>query len=259
MIDSIIKRNRRAQSHIEVVIAFVIFITFLIFIFTLFNPFKKQINPEFANSVFNKIRENTSTILSSVSINLNTSSMTNVTSNILTWSCIAIPPIEGFDCSGTKKLVVKKSNDEIVSGFIDSVDGNKIKFEQEKDITKTFYTFYCEENLTENHGGFVPSTCMALTKEKNYSLGIVVSRDLFSGDKIKVFNDSYTRNYFNIKSTFVPSTNDFGVVIVTENELVLNATRKIPRGINVDSQITPIDIVGKDAEIKKATINIFVW
>lgn len=259
MISLIKIKNRKAQSHIEVIISFVIFITFLIFIFTLFNPLKKQVNSEFADSVFVKIKENTSTVLSSFSINLKTTTMNDPVKGFTSWTCIMIPPIDGFDCGSSKKLIVKRADDIIVPGFVDTSDGNKIKFEHEKDLTKTFYTFYCGENLTENHGTFDKSKCMELTKNINYTLGIVVSRDLFSEDNLNKFKEIYDNDYSDIKNEFVPSGNDFGILVFDESGIFLNVTKKIPRGINIDSQITPIDLVNKNAEIKKATVNVLVW
>lgn len=242
--------SKKGQEHVEMIIAFTIFISFVIFLFVLFNPFKSKPNEALVNNLYLNMKQNMSVSLLTVSIKINDTG-TEVN------PCFKIN-ISDLECKGgVKKIIVKDKAGEIAPSN-KSADGIITIQPGANPLNNDFFTLYCSEELTEILPA--PLDCAELKKGENYTVGIIVTRNLWSEDKGAKFADEYKYRYDKLKEQFVPPANDFKFAILNETQgIVYNGTKEIPKGVNVDSGTIPIDLLDSNATIKKGSVNILVW
>ena len=248
--------GKRGQEHVEMIIAFTIFISFVIFLFVMFNPLKSKPNEALVDNLYLSMKENMNVSLSTVSI--------KISEEIIPIpSCFKIT-LDDLGCSDAKKIIAK--NEKISVGASKEVTSITIEPDAAKasppDINK-FFTIYCSEELVEKPPTN-PICSQLFTEGTEYDLGIIVTRDLWSINKLNEFAEEYKNNYDTLKKQFVPPANDFKFDILNETQTSIfdagiKPAKDIPKGVNVDSRNFPIDLVDDKAVITKGSLNILVW
>ncbi|MEK6890515.1 MAG: hypothetical protein AABX03_00075, partial [Nanoarchaeota archaeon] len=243
----------KGMNHVEFIVSFVIFVSFVLVLFVIFNPFKKPTNTGLADSVFLNLEENISTILSSVSINVNTSSII-----IPTPPCLEINYLADMDCGNGKNLVVKNISGNITPSSLDNPIA-PTNFQFSYVPGNTFYTFYCSDELKQSQNNL--NGCQRLNEQNgDYQLGIIRDRKLWSEKRISAFKQQYNSNYDGVKKEIISQGNDFGFIITDiNNNVEINATSKRPSRGNIFAKTLPIDIVDENATIKKRVIIVMSW
>jgi hypothetical protein len=243
--------SKGGQEHVEMIIAFTIFISFVIFLFVLFNPFKPKPNEALVNNLYLNMKENMSVSLLTVSVKINDSG-TDVS------QCFKIN-ISDLECKGEAKKIIVKDKAGVIARSNKSADGIISIQPGATSADNYFFTLYCSEELLEGTP-FLQIDCAEFKKGENYTVGIIVTRNLWSENKSAKFESEYKNSYDKLKGRFVPPANDFKFAILNETQgIVYNGTKEIPRGVNVDSGTIPIDLLDSDAIIKKGSVNILVW
>ena len=245
---------KRGSGHIEIIISFVLFVGFVSFLFYMFNPFQNTSDTDYADRVFLKIEEKILTSISSVSLVLNGVDFNTV-------SCFSINDlglISDLGCNSEKEILVKDKNGNIVNADINYESNTiNIKVSEIADVDdKSFYTLYCSGELIK-----IPTTesCTSITSSQ-YTIGLINDREYWSKKKLDNFNNSYSNNYNELKSSVIPEGNDFSFIIyVFGGDKVYDGNKNPPGRIKVNSRSYPIDILDERANVKKYSSTIIVW
>ncbi|HRZ85620.1 MAG TPA: hypothetical protein P5277_02460 [Candidatus Paceibacterota bacterium] len=242
-------KQKKGQEHIEIVIASVIFIGFLSIMFIFFSPFKSPKNEEITKTVQINLEEKLKTNLYSISLVAYSKDNTK--------SCLTLKEtasiIEDIHCNEpNNKILVKKEDGTSINSVKDS---NSITIEKG---SSTFYTIYCNKDLTEKTTTLID--CEPLDKYSGYNLSIVSERDVWSTQTLEKLRDDYKNDYETLKKDLMPQGIDFSFLVNDEvGTLLYSGDKDAPRGVNVYSEITPIEIMDKDAVIKQGTITVVTW
>jgi hypothetical protein len=240
-------KNKMGKGHIEVIISFIVFIGFLVFLFVIFNPLNKPVNKNLTNIVFFNIGENITTNITSSSIRINDDV------NIDGQGCFTIQEsdLPSLVCVNPKKILAKNSSETIVASKVNN--GININFGgQDK-----FYIIYCSEEITENEN--IETDCISLNRE-NFTIGMINTRNAWSEKKLEKFEEEYLSNYDTLKDKLIPEGNDFGFIISNLSGSVLfKGEKTIPKGVNVNANTIPVNLIDSNANIKSGTATIMIW
>lgn len=246
-------KSRKGIGHVEFIISFVIFVSFVLIIFVIFNPFKKPANTSLVDSVYFNLEENLTSVLSSVSINVNTGNIPPGT------NCLEIDYLPEMNCGGIegRNLIVKNlSGDIIGSSLNDAQNPTLIRFSYSRG--NGFYTFYCSDELKLISNSF--TVCTDIDVDDDYQLGIIRERKVWSEKRLNSFEQQYNSNYGEIKKKVISEGNDFGFLVTDlDNVVDINATSQRPSRGNIFAKTFPIDTINENAEIQKHTIIVLMW
>ena len=236
--------SRKGQSHVEIIISFIIFIGFLGFIIFMFNPFQRVVDPTMVDTVFNKVNLHISDSFRSVSINLNNEP----------FDCFSIQNISGMNCKNPQMFVKNREGEAVRS----RISGSNYELEPKG----TYYTIYCSDypdSLSVSQLGGPPGSCTTLGSDK-YEIGIVVNNRYWVEDKVLKFNESYFENYREFKQDFISGGSDFGMTYMElDDTIIFNAMINVPTRVDVYSKLYPISVFNKSADVERKKVIISFW
>lgn len=231
------KLNKKAITHIEVIISFVIFVGFIIFLFIFLKPLKNQeLSPTILDSSEYEIDNYANVNYSYISVKLNDSSL----------ECFILPIKMG-------KVVVNDEDKHLVSA--ESIDEEVYVL----GIKRNFYAIY--SSLIFNENSFVhPDYCPRLTKD-NYTLGLLRETKVLSYDRLVELKERYNQDYKNLKKEFnIPESNNFGFSVRESNgNKIITALNKQPSKINIIARDVPSQLLYTNGTIKYVIMNIQAW
>jgi len=236
-------KEKNAQSHIEMILSFVIFIGFLLTIFIFINP----------------IRQNT--VTTSVIDSVQEKIFANVSMPYATISLVINPPIPSgcFNISNNLRLseniVVRDSTNTRTPASLSSGPGGTISIRSTGD---SFYRIYSSSNFDS---ALVSDGCVELPTT-NYSFGVLdVGKDIFY-DNLVELNNLYMTDYENLKLALaIPSDFEFAAYHLNNRTVLLNDTlsKHRTRPGNVLSRDIPLKAIKNDASKIDILLNIRVW
>jgi hypothetical protein len=221
---------KKAISHIEIILSFVIFVGFLIVILAIFNPFKAADGSRTSLDILERGIKNYANVeVASVTIKL----------NVLENGCFY------FD-SNLSNIVVRDKNNNFAEGYYN--DG-KIYILGEDD----FYHIYSSEEFSERT---FSGSCHEIF---DYKLGIAENYNFISNVSLINFVKEYNQEYEKLKNK-IGMTNDFSFNIQeTGGDMLLSVSKTIPKNVRVIARDIPIQIVYSTGEFKTAILNIRTW
>jgi hypothetical protein len=252
-------RGRKGQTHVEMVLSFVIFLGFVLFLFFIFNPFQQTANPKLVDFAINKIENEVSVNLRSVGVKFERDSDTPPPDPVYS-NCFSLPAVDlvddlgddEFECRG-KNVVVKNSEGVRVDASYDLATGNLLI--EAKDV-KNFFTIYCAEGLVQE-GSLI--NCESVPNE----LTIVVEKKVWSEAKLVEFKSRYDSNYKDLRKKIV-GRDDFGLRILEAGFVDvtrggLNMPEEQPKGLTVYAKTLPVQVMGDDAKVEQLKARVSVW
>jgi hypothetical protein len=231
-----IKKTRKSQGHIEMIVSFFLFITSLIIIFYLLNPV------------------------------MQTSTKTPDTSRI---SGILVKNLS-YEY-GKLVIILKDSGDNYAYTLSDYIDTNgPIKY-YEKEETPTKYIVYFSELFEteplpgfnspkhnckyDGSGNLIADTC-------EFSKGSYSIESFVVYEEIKKIKEQYDSNYKKLKRE-LGINRDFSFSVKNPNGIDLPeisiSPKKVPAGRERGSFDIPIRVINKSADIKELIINVKTW
>jgi len=236
-------KNNKSQTHIEMILSFVIFLGFLLAIFIFINPVRQ--NPVSYASV-DLAQEK---IINNISIYYNTVSVTLKTI-IPSTNCFLIANKQGLSTSDN--ILARDFKNIITPVKIDS-SGVSIKSTGE-----TFYKLYSSASF--NQSASSPSGCATLS-DVNYTFGILDNGKDVLYENILDLQTLYMNDYDALKNGLaIPGDFEFAVYHFNHS-VILNETlakHKLRSG-NVLSREIPLKALKKDASKIDILLNIKVW
>jgi len=241
-------RNKKAVSHVEVIISFVIFIGFLVFLFAFLNPIKSK---KLSDNVLDKINRE---IIDFASVNY------SYISFVLDDSLFSFQDFINSNCFGIEieldnEVIVRDKNNNIVSAEND-IGINRVYITKSSISNNKFYTIYASDIFSQQS----LSGCFELD-EKDYNLGLLRKEKVLYLDKLINLKNLYESDYNNLKKRFdIPSSNDFGFSVREANgEEIIKVIKKRVGKINVVAKDFPVQILNQSGAIKYVIMNVQAW
>jgi hypothetical protein len=245
-------KNKRG-SHVGMILSFVIFITFIVFLYVVVRPAvttgeNKQSMLEY---IGNKIIENTSTKLTSISIKIaDKSSMKNQ-------NCIKLEDfflysaVSGF-------LIVKNETGNIQNAYYDSnTDFNDLRINRENK-NNLFFKIYYSKKFAKLPTTAI-SNCKLVEYVNEYNItSISATRYIFDGSMYKLI-DYYKNDYEKLKSELnIPPGNEFGFGF-TQSDGTKIEVGNAPESVNIYTGEISVQYIDDKANILSGFINVKVW
>jgi len=248
------KINKKAVSHVEMIISFVIFIGFVSFLLIVFNPLKiASPSNSYLDLTEEKILKYASVDLTVISLNVDFDS-TNVQ------DCFYINAIKNVDGN----LIVKNRENVKIDSSWDK-QNLKINIEKSGDFYRLYFSneFEKEKEL---------ESCDSIIN-LNYKLGVARAYKITSDKELSKLFRQYKSNeegdnYITLKEE-LGLENDFNIMIRgSSGEIIASSSEKSlqfigerykPTGINIRARDIPINILNSTGDIIPAIMNIQVW
>ena len=229
--------QKRGLSHIEVILAFVLFVGFLIFGLYFFNPLDSgRVVDSSLIYTINEIVENTSAFTLRYAVSLNTSK-----------ESVEFPlPRENTDGGGFR--VETHNGERIVSRY----DGINVAFDRVDDFV--YITFGPFESEQGEIGNF------QRLNSREYSLSSSNREKVIIEGSFEDLNRSYYSDYYDLKKEFnIPNRIDFSAEIVFADGQKISLERSAPVGLDVFSKVERKKVMRNDGRLEFADLTVKVW
>lgn len=240
-------KQKKAASHVEIIISFVLFIFFIVFIFIVFKPLAI-----FTESTLD-LDATESAILKNISTDLSVLSVVSIRINSPDYDpsepCFSIAD----QVTDGLPLIMRNGSEDVINA---SRIAGTIYFEN----SGSFYTLHYAEELEEKPLSNTGS-CTALNYDlgtEEYEVGIIDSKTAVSYSKLIDFQTNYNENYEQVKQEF-GLRKDFNIALRNSPEMLFKAGKEKPSGVEIMAKDVQIFILDKDAGLKPDVMNIQVW
>jgi len=243
-------KNKKSQSHLEMILSFVIFVGFVLFLLIYLNPIGRQealVSLSLIDRVQTSIFENLSINYSYISLVLNQS--------------VLLPANKINDCFELKNLPLDLSGALVLNSTEDAVPS--VLSLDKKDLaivysgSERFYTAYFSPSF--NSLPFSKGVCDSVDEDK-YSLGTLGKDNVILANRINELNRSYFNDYKSLREDLHISA-DFDFAVYNETRGLLFSTlgyHKL-KGNNILTREIPL--IARDSNAKPIKIIFFleVW
>ena len=229
------KRDKKALSHVEFMLSFLIFVVFITILFIILNPFKIEKRDISIESTENILNEYLQTYLTTVSFYTDDSISSDS-------DCFYINKINNGN------VIVKKQG----IGLIPASSNSVINIKDDGGLN-SFYKISLSEDFIENG----PTSCVSSLDGK---FGVPVTRKIYSLKKIDQLKLDYISDYLEVKQR-LNLNYDFKLSITIKSEPVeiVDMDREVPEGVSVIAREKPIQVLEYDGEIYMGKLNLMVW
>ena len=235
---------KRSQSHVEMIVSFILFVGFVVFLLLVFNP-QKYTPPGYGS-----IDAVQTILMKNISVDYNYTSVILTPSTSLSGQCFEISPIAGIN----RTIAVKNSGGSLTYSNITN-DGKIII---QSISSERFYGLCSSDFFSELTPG-CSGEIIPLEKSKNYSLGILTTKSAVLYENIEELNRSYYSDYEELKKS-LGLKNDFSFVVRNEaNYFLFDTSLKQPQNVNVLSREIPFLSINKTGSTENLFINLEVW
>lgn len=234
--------GKKAASHIEMVISFVMFALFVFFLLIYLNPIRNQnISGVLLDAIERNIEENASINLIEIPLSLKGSADL----------CFLLP--NPFDTTNPQNIFAKDSNGTVLKF---ALDGGNIKIEKKINF---YYLYYGDAVFNTLPLELISCTIL---NSSDYVYTAPRIYDLFFMPRIEGIKDDYTTDYYKLREEFnFPLNYDFAINITdsTTMQSVISMSIKKPEKMEILAREFPIEILYSDGKIINAVMNIQVW
>jgi hypothetical protein len=242
--------KKRGISHIEMIMAFILFISAVAFVFIFLNPFTTN-NPTLAvekyslNKLTDLIKTNATTYFLIITKDLDVQNIIN--SKIITVSL-------GFRLSPLMRVRIENYSGSILPSGI-STDGNYIYLNWSRENGRIILL-----SLSEDFTTFDPALSNPLAlNEEYYQISSSVFSESISERKAASIIEEYTISYSALKESLtIPSQADFGFKLSLPYKVYV-ANKTIPENIEVKSRNRIASVVGLDGNKTIGSLEISIW
>lgn len=250
--------EKKAVSHVEMMISFAIFIMFILLLFVFFNPFRRGIvvSESLLDIVEFAIRRNVTINFTSTTLSLNQSTYDTMISGPSGHvTCFIIS--EGVT---DKKLIVKnETGDRINAKTTGPLGALKLYIELSGRFYYIYYSDAVEMGGYNNPGG----QCANLMPGGfNYTYGVTKIKGIATLGSLALLNKTYWEDYEALKDQFkFPQSKDFGFIVRNESKGILfDSARKTLKSFDVLARQVPLEIIDEtNGDFIYGELQILVW
>lgn len=234
--------RKGGQTHIEFILAFILFVTFVAFAVYIFNPTKtSRVADSSLPYAISEIVNNASVDLTIYSVKLNRDQMPAGETTI----AISIPNIP----AGENVNVEEYSGQRLSS--LRMGDTIYVNLGSDNFIAIKF---------SEDFDSFGIVTKFPEVNESFYNIASSASNRIISEKRLLLLNESYYGSYTTLKDYLkIPASINFGLDVSFSGGNSLSWQNKIPEGIEVFSDTSRRNILRKDGSSSFADFIVRVW
>lgn len=246
----ILVMDKHAQGHVEMILAFVIFIGFVGTLFFFLNPVdNKAISYTLLDITQEKLLASWSDSYQTISLILDDSAISQMASSGKSCFMVANQP------ELTGNLIARDELNNLKSAYVST---NNLL------IGSTSQNKYYKLSSSNSFSSSTPSDCETILSS-NYKFGSLTTQNTVVYENIESFiiqaNDP--EGYIQLKQD-LGLQNDFEVRVYEIDiqgnlNLVMNATRFVPRVVEVVARDVPLITIDKQAVKKDIIVNIRAW
>lgn len=230
--------EKRGASHIEVIIAFVLFMGFLLVVLYFFNPVRgSRMSDSSLPFLFEEVLKNVSVELETYSVKITDTDLgiSDIT--------VVIRSNEVGEIEGNVR-VENYYGDEV---YPSEIEGGDILFSPEEE----FVFVKISEDL--NPYSIEPSGEIT----EDYEISYVGVREIVSEKRLELLEQAYNQNYGKLKDSLNLRGNfDFRVVLSDEE---ISGERFVPAGLDIYSDYRRIEVLREDGSSEYADMVVRVW
>lgn len=243
-------KNKKAMSHVEVILSFIIFTGFVIFLLAILNPFKSLSGGQvYLDAAERGIKDAASVNVDFLTIKVNT----DISGNCFSFEYH----------SALNKIIVKDENYNPVDAYSTGTgDVRNIVINGKEGF---FYIYSCEKFNEKSFSG----SCQGLSEGgTGYTLGLARDYKMLSLDKLTELKTKYENDYENAKKDIgLPASKEFlfSVRDTSKSTLgkeaadyILKVEKTVPK-----TKVLARDIrtwmVDEDGTIEYVILNVQVW
>lgn len=238
--------NNRGMSHIEAILAFILFISAIMAILYLFNfPEDKSNIDSNLNDLAYSIKNNVSSEMTLYGIKIN-SNINNLTLNI------------SNNITGKKVYVLDYNQNELNASIVDPNQGIICLKSQNNSINlNNFVYLYISDDLRENlaNGGCSGSS------EQDYNLTSNQKYDYASESKVNILKNMYMTNYPELKSYLkMPLGEEIGFSFEINETNKIIAQKDVPNGVEIFAKDYNVNFLDNQTnKILIGNLKIKIW
>ncbi len=235
--------NHRGVSHVEVILAFVLFIGFLGFALFFFSPF------------------NNDRVLDSTLYYADDAIAANLTSVIPVYAVVIDPSISDqiitISLSNPANENIRVENNEGAR-----VDGqhnlNRVTINTGSNTgTQRYYTIFINNEF--NEAAFMPPGAVQVPNNR-YTISSYDERAMVSERNVLSLRTTYDNDYTTLKDQFnLPGRVDFGFELVFDDGTRITAERQLPQGVDVVVQRSRVEVLRTNGAMEFADLLVKVW
>ncbi len=245
--------NKKGVSHVEVILAFLLFIFAVFFILTLFPPWQAAVPQDNSkiNQLLLKFQQNASTELSEMGIQMNNAgNQLNNVNNLAFFIPLSQENLNSriADIDGSIFDSYPQQNGSGYEICAQAQNGNWP------------YFFYIRTSQRIAQSSLDSSACPPSVNEAYYTITSTEQRKVLSEKGILDLNDSYYGNYSALKSYLgVSGQDNFDFMINFSDGKIIEGKTEIPQNLNVNSINKRMEVLRLDGETGFADVNIRIW
>jgi hypothetical protein len=240
--------KKRGTSHIEMVLAFVLFIGAVIAVFFIFNPLENKSNQNYPQTyLFNKIFDTLKADVTSYTIIINASAFPpSQQARVITLSL-------GRDVKN-QGICIENYSGAILPA---NKSGNNVSFSWHAN-NGSIIKIYASEDINSSY--LIPNK--PSSDEPNYTISSYNLIEAISENKVNETILSYQSSpgYLALKKklSFYEGVN-FAFELIIPGAESIKASRKIPKGMAVNSLERSVQIIRNDGGLVYGTLEVQIW
>ena len=237
--------SKKAVSHIEMILSFVLFSLFVFFLLFFLNPVRNQsITNVFIDAIQNNLEQNATIQLMELPLNVKEGFA----------NCFSIP--NPFNTTEPKNILVKDTDGRVLKI---SISGDTLNVEKSTSGEEFYYLQY--GNILLETAQLEMIYCTALNKS-GYNYAASRTYELIYMPRLRGIKNEYEDAYTQLREEFnFPLSYDFAVNVADSatKQSILSMIAKKPERVEVNARDIPIEILYENGVSAKAEMNIQVW
>jgi hypothetical protein len=244
--------KKRGTSHIEMILAFILFLGVLASIFIFFNPFKDQsLNTQSAQHLSRVLKNLASVNVTSITIIINTSS---TIPKAPTQFGINLSEAAGIFPLGNRCVIKNGSGNFLPGNF-----SKNILYTMWDDENGTTFFITCSENLFDA-SVFAITCTSANINPLFFRIASFYSNTIVSEKKMMEFQQAYLTSYEGLRNmTGLSPEQEFGFFLTIPPDTILYAKKDATTGTDVVVAQQPVEVLRLNQDRAYASLEVFLW
>src|SRR3989344_191697 len=238
--------EKRGASHVEIILAFVLFIAVVGFALYFFYPGNSdRVVDSTMDYTFREIKKNASVEIESYDVKI-------IGTSIPDPLAIQIAKI-----NNEKKARVKDVSGTVLSSKIEDGTDNDFVYIGSTALTDGDIIFI---DISDDFTAYSPSPGTAVHDGDKYTIISYDSEEMISEKRIALLKSKYDSDYLNLKREFnLPDRANFGFVLDFGTRPDITAERNIASGLEVFTARERVKVLNSDGEAEFAELTISIW
>ncbi len=235
-------QDKKAASHIEMVVSFAMFALFVFFLLIYLNPIRNQnISDVLLDSVQKSMEKNATIQLIELPLNL----------KIGVDFCFSLT--NPFNTTDSRNILVKDYTGKVLKF---SLSGEQVNVEKSGNF---YYLYFADAIFSTQLLEAIQCTQLNIS---DYNYAASRTYDIFFLPRMQGIKNVYATDYNKLREDFnFPLGYDFAINVTDSatKQGILSMSTKKPEGVEIIARDLPIEILYDDGRMVQAVMNMQVW